>query len=277
VANRTHEVRRFSIDQISDAIEYYEEYGYAVFSQGFDVRDGVQFWEEVEQQIAHNERLTYSWYGQFYEGRDAPLEGKKLPRIIDIESHSRTAPNLLMAPAVSAFLKAVYGGFEPTCLQTLTYKFSSEQLAHSDKTLVSPPYAHDYDRETLAASWLALEASDERNGALVIYPGSHRGEKRGFYDGFDNSYDKYTAWLGEWLNANGFEAVTFRAEPGEILFWHGDFVHAGGSILGGGEGSPPTRKSLVCHYARIDDAVPSRDARWIRQNLHGGSYFRKLL
>jgi hypothetical protein len=276
MSRQKHVVRRFSVAQIADSLEYYNEHGYVVFADAFNVSEGMLFWEDVEHQIESNEKLTYSWYGQFYEGKHAPLEGKKLPRIIDIESHSSWAPRLLMAPCISIFLTAVYGGVKPTCLQTLTYKFSSEQRAHSDKTLVSPPCAHDYDRETLAASWLALEASDEKNGALVIYPGSHKGQKRGFYDGFENNYDRYSMWLENWLVENNFDPVVFEARPGETLFWHGDFVHAGGAIVGGG-GAPPTRKSLVCHYARIDDEVPSRDPRWLRQPVPGGSYFRKLL
>jgi ectoine hydroxylase-related dioxygenase (phytanoyl-CoA dioxygenase family) len=272
-----YEVKRFSINQIPEAVAHYNNHGYVVFADAFDLSDGVRFWNDVEHQIDVNERLTYSWYGQFYSGRNAPLEGKKLPRIIDIESHSDLALGLLMTPLISSFLSAVYLGVQPTCLQTLTYKFSSEQPAHSDKTLVAPPCAFDYDRDSLTAAWIALEASNERNGALVIYPGSHLGNKRGFYDGFDNNYGNYSAWLQDWCATNGLLAVTFHAEPGDILFWHGDFVHAGGPILESGEGMPPTRKSLVCHYGRLEDGVPSRDARWTRQALPGGSYFRKLI
>ncbi len=268
-----HVVRRFRADELDKAIAYFHEYGYAVLADAFPTDLAQGFWSDVERQIVSNERLSYSWYGQFYEGRNAPLEGKKLPRIIDFESHSRPARELLLAPVISGFLTRLYG-IQPTCLQTLTYKYSSEQLAHSDKTLVSPPAAHDYDRETLAAAWFAIEASDESNGALVIYPGSHKLPKRGFYDGFDNSYDKYTAWLSTWLAENHIEATTFRAQPGDALFWHGDFVHAGGRIQSAAE-TPPTRKSYVCHYARIDPAVPSRDATWVRATVPGGSYFQK--
>jgi hypothetical protein len=150
---QAHEVKRFHVTQIAEAVDYYDKHGYVVFTNAFSRQVGFQFWQDVEQQIAENDLLTYSWYGQFYSGRHAPLEGKKLPRIIDIESHSDFAAKLLMAPVISSFLSAVYQGVEPTCLQTLTYKFSSEQGAHSDKTLVAPPCAHDYDRESLTAAW----------------------------------------------------------------------------------------------------------------------------
>jgi ectoine hydroxylase-related dioxygenase (phytanoyl-CoA dioxygenase family) len=268
-----HPIRRFGVDQIEDAFKYYGEFGYCVFDNAFPVQLGEDFWSDVEHQISTNERLTYSWYGQLHEGRSVPLEGRRLPRIVDIESHSKYARELLLAPTISRFLQHLYGE-QPTCLQTLTYKFSSEQGAHSDKTLVTPPCAYDYDRETLAASWIALETSDESNGALIIYPGSHKRPKRGFYDGFDNDYGRYTEWLYQWLAEHGYEATAFQAKPGEILFWHGDFVHAGGPILATTE-EPPTRKSLVCHYARIDPRTPSRDPRWTRIKIRGGSYFQK--
>jgi ectoine hydroxylase-related dioxygenase (phytanoyl-CoA dioxygenase family) len=77
----------------------------------------------------------------------------------------------MLAPVITRFLTRWYKGRRPTCLQTLTYKFSSEQGAHSDKKLVDPPQAYDYDRETLVASWFALEPSSLKNGALIIYPG----------------------------------------------------------------------------------------------------------
>ena len=157
----------------------------------------------------------------------------------------------------------------------LPSELSSEQRAHSDKVLVSPPYIGPYDRETLAASWLALEASSEANGALIIYPGSHKLPKRGLFDGFEESYAAYTNWLDTWLQENGFKAVTFRAEPGDILFWHGDFIHAGGAIQSPSD-TPPTRKSLVCHYASIPAEQASLDAGWTRVSISGGTYYQRV-
>lgn len=268
-----HVLLRFATDDLIAAKRYFEEFGYVVVRDAFPADLGRAFWEDVERQIAHNEKLTFSVYGKLYQGSQAPLEGKRLPRIIDIESHSATARELLLCPSVARFLEQLYGTL-PTCLQTLTYKYSSEQGAHSDKTLVTPPCAHDYARESLAAAWFALEAADDRNGALVIYPGSHKLPKRGFFDGFGEDYGAYTRWLYEWLDNNGFIAMNYEARPGEVLFWHGDFVHAGGKILSP-QDPPPTRKSLVCHYARIEAARPSLDPNWVRLRLKGGSYFHK--
>ena len=269
-----HTIQRFQPHQFEAALAYFNEHGYCVFSKAFDIALGKAFWDDVEYQIAHNEQLSYSLYGKVYQGPNTPPDGKKLPRIIDIESHSELARQLILISPIAQFLHALYG-CPATCMQTLTYKFSSEQRAHSDKVLVSPPYVGPYDRETLAASWLALEASSEANGALIIYPGSHKLPKRSLFDGFDDSYLAYTNWLDSWLQENGFKGVTFRAEPGDILFWHGDFIHAGGAIQSPSE-TPPTRHSLVCHYARIPENQASLDASWTRVKLPGGSYYQLL-
>lgn len=269
-----HVIQRFQPQQTDAALAYFNEHGYCVFSNAFDLALGNAFWADVEHQIAHNEQLSYSLYGKIYQGTNTPPDGKKLPRIIDIESHSKLARDLILTTPIAKFLNALYG-CPGTCLQTLTYKFSSEQRAHSDKVLVSPPYIGPYDRETLAASWLALEASSEANGALIIYPGSHKLPKRGLFDGFEESYAAYTNWLDTWLQENGFKAVTFRAEPGDILFWHGDFIHAGGAIQSPSD-TPPTRKSLVCHYASIPAEQASLDAGWTRVSISGGTYYQRV-
>lgn len=269
-----HQIQKFATWAVAEALPYFHQHGYVVFEDAFSAAEGDAFWADTEQQIAHNSKLTYSLYGQLYEGLDVPLEGRKLPRIIDLESHSAHARDLALAPTIVQFLRALYGG-PPTCLQTLTYKYSSEQAAHSDLTLVAPPYAHDYDRGSLAASWLALEPSGDSNGALVIYPGSHKLAKRGFYDGFDNDYGRYVRYLEDLMASHGLQAQSFHARRGDVLFWHGDFVHAGGAIRAAAD-PVPTRKSLVCHYTAMPADVPSRDPVWVKRMHRGGAYFQKV-
>jgi ectoine hydroxylase-related dioxygenase (phytanoyl-CoA dioxygenase family) len=162
----------------------------------------------------------------------------------------------------------------PTCLQTLTYKYSSEQGAHSDKKLVSPPQAHDYDRESLVASWFALEPSSVENGALIVYPGSHRIPKPPLTWELKYDYAAYVHAMDKLCRDNGCEPEAFEADAGDVLFWHSDFVHAGGPIMST-SAEPPTRKSLVCHYARLRRWTRSRDRIHLRVRSGGGSYFHK--
>lgn len=269
-----HSIRKFSPQQIQPAKSYFEKHGYVVFKDAFSPSRGEAFWSDVEQAISEQVPLSFSCYGQFYTNPDVPMEGFKLPRIIDAEHHIESCRGLALSPIVKDFLSAVYG-ITPTCLQTLTYKFSSEQGAHSDYSLVSPPHSPTYDRDTLAASWFALEDADLRNGALVIYPGSHKIKTRSIYDdAFEMNYDRFSEHCAEECLRAGCEPVVFQAKAGDVLFWHGNLVHAGGRILA--PEAQPTRKSLVCHYAAIPDNEPSGDGRWERKPFAGASYFAKV-
>lgn len=82
-------------------------------------------------------------------------------------------------------------------------------------------------------------------------------------------------YLHDLLEQHGIAPVTFHARPGDLLFWHGDFVHAGGAIH-----SPaaqvPTRKSLVCHDAVVPDDMPSLDPVWVKRAQRGGAYYQKV-
>lgn len=267
-----HVVKKFDVDQVKDAFSYFQENGYVVFRNSFDVEEGERFWSDVENALNDGTPLKFSHYGTIYTNPDVPLEGFKIPRIIDAETHIESARKMMLHPIVRSFLREAYNGQEPTCLQTLTYKYSSEQGAHSDKSLVAPPYASSYDRESLTASWFAIEASDERNGALIIYPGSHRLKKRPIHDGFGDDYGAFVQHCIDVCSEAGCKPVSFRAEPGDVLFWHGDFVHAGGPILAAHQ--QPTRRSLVCHYASIPDSKDSDDPSWERVPFEGASYFR---
>ncbi len=265
---------RFSLFELEAAVRYFRKWGYVILTDAFRLADGDTFWRDMEQALADNAPLTFCVWGELPVNPNVPLEGKRTPRIVDVESHVDSARALMLAPSIVNFLTLYYSA-APCCLQTLTYKFSSEQGAHSDKTLVAPPWAADYDRETLAASWLALEDSDETNGALIVYPGSHLIQKRGFNDGFDADYGKYSTYVDELCRASGCPPITYRARAGEILFWHSDFVHAGGPITAPGD-TLPTRRSLVCHYARVPDHYESRDPNWKRVRFDSASFFTKV-
>jgi len=267
------EIPRFSAEETSLARNFLDKNGFVVFSSAFDLDAGLKFWSDVETGIASGAPLTFSQFGKLYTNPNVPEHVRGLPRIIDVEDHVPAVYDLMLCSTVRDFLAEVYGE-APTCLQTLTYKYSSEQGAHSDKTLVSPPSAINYDRESLTAAWFALERSDQKNGALIVYPGSHRLPKRGFTEGF-SAYGAYMSYLDGLCRAHGSMPTVFMAEPGEILIWASDFVHAGGPIASD-SAKTPTRKSLVCHYARIPSWQRSLDPAYERVPFAGASFYRKV-
>lgn len=255
------------------ALEQFKRDGYAVLRGEVPPALCDAFWRDVEKSLAIDPDLRIVSAGQPVRNADraAPFsalwDGRGDPeRIIDIEAHVSSARELMLHDGIASFLKAALGG-APTCIQTLTYSHSSQQAAHSDKFLVSPRAAGAYDRESLVASWVALEASDDGNGALIVWPGSHLLRKRRLKDDFGGQYGAYVAHLKKLCAEAGIEPIRFHAEPGDVLFWHGDLVHAGGRIEERGR----TRKSLVCHYARVTGPSHWADKRLVK--TQGGSYY----
>jgi ectoine hydroxylase-related dioxygenase (phytanoyl-CoA dioxygenase family) len=263
--------QRFSADQVADAVAYFEANGYAVFRDVISPCMAEAFWSDVEDNVRDNPDLRFSLYGRVMRQAELPDELRiALPRIIDIQGYVPLTGHLMLCRPIADFLVTAFGG-PIACLQTLTYKFSSEQGAHSDKYLVSPPYVGEYARDTLAAAWFAFEASNKVNGALVIYPGSHKVRKKRLETDFNGDYGAYVNYLDGLCRDAGCPPENYEARPGEVLIWHGDLVHAGGPVL---QQSPrPTRKSLVCHYAVVPEDRSSLLPDWVRMRCTRGSYY----
>lgn len=256
----------------SEKLQFFKQNGYVIFNSAIETSLVDSFWADVEHNLRYNPDLTMTQYGKVLKNseRQGDLIDEVVLRIIDIEKHSIISPRLILNPVVQEFLGRYYNG-APSAIQTLTYKFSSEQAAHSDLFLVDPGSIDaTYDRSKLAAAWIACEDSNEDNGALVIYPGSHLLPKKTLRDDFGDHYGNYVAYLENLCAENGIKPKVFEAKKGDVLFWHGDFVHAGGPIRVPGK----TRKSLVVHYSKLHQDSRPRDQTLTRHAYQNGWYFK---
>jgi ectoine hydroxylase-related dioxygenase (phytanoyl-CoA dioxygenase family) len=249
--------------------ESFDQLGYAILRGAIGNEDLQAFQAEFDCALAERRPLRLRLPDQSLATLDQLETGDiGSSRMIDIECHLESARQLILHPRIAEFFHDL--AITPvTCIQTLTYLYSSQQGAHSDLYLVSPPWVGPYDRGTLVASWIALEDADESNGALVIYPGSHRLQKKRLKEDFDGRYGEYVTYLQNLCAAAGIEPELFCAKRGDVLFWHGDFVHAGGRILEPGK----TRFSLVSHYAWTDPKAPARRDDRVKREAPGGLYY----
>jgi ectoine hydroxylase-related dioxygenase (phytanoyl-CoA dioxygenase family) len=131
---------------------------------------------------------------------------------------------------------------------TINFIEGSEQKAHSDSIHMSTA-----PEGFMAAAWAALESTDENNGPLFYYPGSHRFPYIGCldYDSGnskyligDNSYANYEKHIEKLVEEHQLEKKYFFANPGDVLIWHANLLHGGDKILKKGR----TRKSMVAHF-----------------------------
>lgn len=202
--------------------------------------------------------LMLSEYERIFPAYLAPDGSDKTSlRAINTQNRSRLCRNMALADQITSLLFLFYEE-ALSCIQSLAYSRSSQQGAHSDLYLVNPPYIGEYNRASLCAAWIACEDADEKNGGLIIYPGSHHLTKPRYED--CSSYQDYSNKLIQLCEDNSIKAEVFHAKKGDVLIWHGDFVHAGGIPID----QTTTRASLVCHYARIDisKALAHGSAAW---------------
>lgn len=131
---------------------------------------------------------------------------------------------------------------------TINFIEGSEQKAHSDSIHMST-----VPEGFMAAAWAALEPSNELNGPLYYYPGSHRlpyiscldydsGNSK--YLIGDNSYANYEKHVEKLIKDHHLKKKYFHANSGDVLIWHANLLHGGDKILEKGR----SRKSMVAHY-----------------------------
>ncbi|BBK38595.1 hypothetical protein STAQ_36730 [Allostella sp. ATCC 35155] len=240
--------------------DLFDREGYAVLRGALLGEEVDAFWSEFEMLRAADGLLLYAEHGSVHRGDEPVIADRRRElRAINTQNRSPRARGLAMHPALAPTIEAL-AGQTVGCIQTLCYSVSSRQGAHSDKFLVAPSYIGPYDRNSLVASWIACEDAGEENGGLVIFPGSHRLPKSTVYD-FGCDYGRYVSYLEDLCRVHDIAPQCFHARKGDVLIWHGDFVHAGGIPRDASLG----RASLVCHYAAVPpDAVLA----------HGGAVWR---
>ena len=90
-------------------------------------------------------------------------------KLLDLYAFSARARDAIAAPAVIAFLRAIFDD-KPKAFQGLYFHKGSEQDIHKDTAYVKV----DSAPMNLAATWFALEDVKAGTGELVYYVGSHR-------------------------------------------------------------------------------------------------------
>jgi hypothetical protein len=169
------------------------------------------------------------------------------PRIQDAWKITPLVRDVAGCPKVLDILRILYRR-EPFPFQTLNFHVGSQQRTHSDAI-----HFYSVPQRFMCGVWVALEDTDETNGPLHYYPGSH---KLPFYDMADigikgsqyfNSYDKYNAYedfVQNLMVATGQKKEVFRVRKGQALIWSANLFHGGEPILRAGS----TRHSQVTHY-----------------------------
>ena len=168
------------------------------------------------------------------------------PRMMQPHRVDTTARRYLLHPAILEILGAVFGE-EPLAAQSMLYfkpPTARGQALHQD----------DYYLKTrpgkCVAAWLALDACDEENGAMMIVPGTQDTPIL-----CPHEADPTRSFTRDEVDLPaGLSPVTVRMAPGDVLFFNGSVIH----------GSFPNtsrsrfRRAFIGHYVSRSTQMISR-------------------
>jgi hypothetical protein len=133
--------------------------------------------------------------------------------------------------------------------QTLNFDIGTQQKTHSDTI-----HFHSFPERFMAGVWVAFEDTDENNGPLSYYPGSHKLPVATLADvgirgsSWPGSYEKYTShyepYIANLIGRHALKGEEAYLRRGQALIWSANLLHGGSPIRQKGR----TRHSQVTHY-----------------------------
>ena len=174
-------------------------------------------------------------------------EQDKESRVQDAWSYIPEVKDLACHPEVIKWLEILYRR-RPIPFQTLNFKMGTQQATHSDLV-----HFNSFPERFMAGVWMALEDTDENNGALHYYPKSHKlpvfelhdiGIKASSFKMQNEQYKQYEHFVQKLMKDSGLEKKTVPMKKGQVLIWAANLFHGGDPI----KDLSRTRHSQVTHF-----------------------------
>ena len=179
-------------------------------------------------------------------------------RLLDIHAFSAAARRVVAAPAITAFLAAIFDD-TPKAFQSFTLWNGMQQAMEKDSAVV----AIDSDPRAMASAWIALEDVKPGTGELEYYIGSHRSAPYLFggtttrMAGREVERDRFVQSLHDEAARLGQTKGSFLAKKGDVLLWHADLAHADAAITKTGV----SRQSMLTHFTPARESPVAGEAR----------------
>lgn len=240
--------------------ESWERNGYLILPQFFDadVTDGVS--ALIDSLVSEQTRppelarkividmISGPRLGQRLRLGDVPVvDGRAKYNDLYLESDIIRACNL--HPRLVPILDQLLDGAPAIC-NSLNFIRGSGQAAHVDTWYMPPPVA-----DKMVVTSVCLEDVHPDAGPLFYYPGSQKIPPYQFSHGGIHAVDAEIPACLDYLHRNLAERgldhpEAFLGRKGDVFIWAAQIVHGGSPI----NNQALTRKSLVTHYWRAEDA-----------------------
>jgi phytanoyl-CoA hydroxylase len=186
-------------------------------------------------------------------------------KINNLFAESQVLQTAVFAPPLLRVLATVLGA-EPLAINSLNFKYGSQQPAHIDSWYMPPPKAN-----SMAVASICLEDTDPEAGPLFYYPGSHLIPPYVFShdhpDAVAEEMPACNAYLERELAQRGLQRKLLLGRKGDVFIWHCQLLHGGMPIVA----AEKTRASLVVHYWGSDCV----GRKLIRKGLNGGKMLKR--
>jgi hypothetical protein len=154
-------------------------------------------------------------------------------------------------------------GSEPLICNSLNFERGSQQPYHIDSWYMPAPVD-----DKLAAVFVSLDEIGDENGPFTYYPKSHKIPPYYFSHGrlsaIQEEMDDCFAYINGEVEKRGLKPEFFNCKPGDVFIWHSQLYHGGAPI----KNRDITRKSIVTHYWRVEDAKSEKIAE-----ANSGGYY----
>lgn len=204
--------------------------------------------------------------GKCVRAREAPDEVFDGPfKINNLFAESPLVQAMTFAEPLRHALATVLGS-EPLAINSLNFRYGSQQPDHIDSWYMPPPIAN-----SMAVASICLEDIDPEAGPVVYYPGSHRIPpyvfSHGRIDAINDEMPSCNEYYKREVEARGLQSTRHLGRKGDVLIWHCQLLHGGSPI----NDPRKTRSSLVVHYWGSD----SVDQEWVLDAPVGGLMLKR--
>ncbi len=214
-------------DEDKEMIMTYKNDGYLIIDTYID--------DEIIDNIVNDKNIVYSG------------NGSDTKRAVDTWRINSNVRKLATLPKIDKIITTLYQR-NPIPFKSINFKIGSEKVPHSDAI-----HFNSFPEGFMCGVWIALEDIHESNGAITLFPGSHKLPYTSMLDvnkiaskatttyEFYEDYEKYIETL---IHKLKLPSKIITLKKGQALIWAANMLHSGSKIID----KNLTRYSQVTHY-----------------------------
>jgi phytanoyl-CoA hydroxylase len=268
---------KFTLEQCSEAKEYFEENGYVVFTGILDKEKCEEIREIWDAEVKPSNKFIYRQATAKSERNVLNDRNWVMNPILNLQSINPKYFGKLRKIAVNDVLGAsevqmcftTLLGETPKIVQSMYFEGNSATWEHQDTYYLDAEKLGD-----MAAAWVALEDITAKAGRFFVCPGSHRIrlDKQNKDTNIANKHGVYIKKIVGVMKERRMEIRAPFLQAGDVLFWHAFTMH--GSLRSEDKTS---RSSITMHAIPCSQKFQQLQSRVFEvptDNVNGTSIWR---